>query len=161
MVNKRVTRKHKPIPGVLIMRNFTNSFSVERIQNSSTIVVTLRNAEYGSLHETELAMLLADLVDINDKLESVRNVIVDLSQLTMFGSAFLRILFDQLAPLKMLGIKVALCGDTSGLLALTAMNRWLTVEKNLDAALSIVELSSDDWSFDSEATSAEALVRCA
>jgi hypothetical protein len=143
------------------MRDFTSSFSVERIQNSSTIVVTLRNVEYGSLREAELATLQNDLADVNDRLESARHVIVDLSELTMFGSAFLRILFDQLAPLKMLGIKVALCGDKTGLLALTAMNRWLTVEKNLDFALSNIEQSSDDWSFDSEAASADVLVRCA
>ena len=82
--------------------------------------------EYGSLHETELATLQSDLADVNETLESVRNVVVDLSELTMFGSAFLQILFDQIAPVKMLGIKVALCGDKTGLLALMPRSCVLT-----------------------------------
>ncbi len=143
------------------MRDFTSSFSVERIQNSSTIVVTLRNVEYGSLHEAELATLQNDLADVNGRLESARHVIVDLSELTMFGSAFLRLIHEQLAPLKMLGTRVILCGDKTGLLALTAMHHWFTVTTTLDSALGMVGPIELESGFENWPSAGAVLVRCA
>lgn len=143
------------------MRDFTSSFSVERIQNFSTIVVTLRNVEYGSLHEAELATLHNDLADVNDRLESARNVIVDLSELTMFGSAFLRLIHEQLAPLKMLGTNVILCGDKTGLLALTAMHLWFSLTPTLEAALDVVGPIERNNNFENWPNEGAFLVRCA
>ena len=72
-------------------------------------------------------------------MESSRSVIVDLSQIEIFGSGLLRVLFDQLAPLRLLGIQTILCGDRHGLVVQTAIDRWITVTANRDAALAIVE----------------------
>lgn len=57
------------------MTCLSNSFCVERILNSSTIFVTLQNAEYRSPRETELQTVQSDLADVDGSLESVRNVV--------------------------------------------------------------------------------------
>jgi len=126
------------------MSNFTNCLNVQYRDNSRTMIATIHGESYGSLQDAELESLQMELQDLNAALESARNVIVDLSEVPIFGSAFLRILFDQLAPLKMLGIQVTLCGDQTGLLSLTAMNRWLTVKTTLEDALADVPESSGD-----------------
>ncbi len=121
------------------MRRAWNHLTIESLDPTETLLITITGRSYRSSEEEQLQSLRRELDTIDPHMESSRNVIVDLSQIEIFGSGLLRVLFDQLAPLRMLGIQAILCGDRHGLVVQTAIDRWITVTANRDAALAIVE----------------------
>ena len=112
-----------------------NCLNVQSRNQSRTLIVTVQGGFFGLQHDDNLESLQLGFEDLSNQLESARNVIVNLAEVSMFGASFLQVLFKQLAPFRMLGIQFVLCGDQTGLVSMTAMNRWLTVSRNIDDAL--------------------------
>ena len=100
------------------------------------MIVTLRGQTYGSLEIDKLEQLRADLAAVRDQVQSSDDrVIIDLSGLTMLGSAFLSELFGWLRTLGRNPADVIVCGDQTGLIQLCAVDRWLTVRESLVEAI--------------------------
>ncbi len=120
------------------MRRTWDHLAIDSLDSIETLLITITGRSYRSSEEEQLQSLRQELESIETPLETTRAVIVDLSQIEIFGSGLLRVLFDQLAPLRMLGIQAILCGDRHGLVVQTAIDRWMTIEENLAGALECV-----------------------
>lgn len=132
------------------MLNQMKSIVVRHVARLDAVIVTLRGETYGSLEEAKLEQLGADLAtaQTTSALGSCR-VVVDLSGISMIGSAFVRVLYTWIGKLGCAPANVIVCGDRTGLLKLCATDRWLTVRPDLVAALDLLkpttsgELTSD------------------
>ena len=118
------------------MLNLKPTIVVRHEARLAAVIVTVRGQTYGSLEIDKLEQLRADLAAVRDQVRSSDDrVIIDLSGLTMLGSAFLSELFGWLRTLGRTPADVIVCGDQTGLLKLCAVDRWLTVRENLVAAI--------------------------
>ena len=120
------------------MRKAWNHLTIESLDSTETVLITITGRSYRSSEEEQLQSLRQELESIEGPMETAGSVIVDLSQIEIFGSGLLRVLFDQLAPLRLLGIQAILCGDRHGLVVQTAIDHWMTIEENVAAALECV-----------------------
>lgn len=115
-----------------------NSMTVRTETELGLTVLNLGCQSYFTLEDEKLARLQADLKDVASDLRTSEVLVIDLSGVEMFGSAFMRILIEQINVLKSRGIEVMLCDDQSGLLRLFGLDRLVTVIPNIKCAREIV-----------------------
>jgi anti-anti-sigma regulatory factor len=121
------------------MLNQMQTIVVRHVARLDAVIVTLRGETYGSLEVVKLEQLRADLAAVQTPLASERGrVIVDLSGLSMIGSAFLRELYTWIGKLGCDPANVIVSGVRARLLKLCATDRWLTVRPDLVAALGLL-----------------------
>ncbi|MFO1004652.1 MAG: hypothetical protein U0929_01735 [Planctomycetaceae bacterium] len=119
------------------MQTTSPTLAIHTEDTTRTLVLSIHAASYRSSDDAQLLTLRRELEALAGRMESARHVIIDLTQVAIFGSSFLRLMFDTLAPLKLLGIRTMLCGDHNGLVVLTAIEHWITVTNTLDEALEL------------------------
>lgn len=119
------------------MQNAFPHLSIQSEDTTQTLVLSIRGASYRSSDEVQLLALRRELEAVAEQMESAHNVIVELASVAVFGSSFLRLVFDALAPLRSLGVRAILCGDRHGLVVLTAIERWINVFDTLEEALDL------------------------
>jgi anti-anti-sigma regulatory factor len=120
------------------MLNQVKTIVVRLVARLDAVIVTLRGETYGSLEVARLEQLRADFAAAVAAFDSQGDrVIVDLSGISMFGSAFLREFYTWIGKLNCAPANVIVCGDRTCLLKQYATERWLTVRRDMVLALDL------------------------
>jgi anti-anti-sigma regulatory factor len=104
------------------------------ITGSSTLILTLAPGMYGSLELDRLQQLDAELGEWR-LVASPHHMIIDLSKVTAYGSGLLGCLARHRQQLALMGRRLLLCGDQSGLIADVGWSGLMNLQLNLEQAL--------------------------
>ena len=107
---------------------------LRQIDRLGTAIVTLPEDNYGSANQAKLDLLLAALDKVVTQ-TAEENVILDLSEVAISGSAFLTCLDSFERQLKSAGRRLTVCSDRIGLIKIVNWAKRMNYQCDLAAAL--------------------------
>ena len=114
---------------------------LRQIDRLGTAIVTLPEDDYGSANQAKLDSLLVALDEMAAQ-TAEKNVILDLSEVAISGSAFLTCLDSFERQLKSAGRRLVVCRDRIGLIKIVNWAKRMNYQCDLAAALEWCALQS-------------------